>query len=174
VPEKGQHILLGAISSLRAAGRDVRLILVGDGPSRASLEAVVAQDRIHSAVTFTGSINQDQIREFYSSADAFVLASFAEGVPVVLMEAMAMEIPCITTWIAGIPELIHDGCQGLLVPPGNVAALAAAVARLMDEDPLRLRLGKAARRQVIEKYNLKRNVAKLGLMFHDQILKQAA
>jgi glycosyltransferase involved in cell wall biosynthesis len=174
VPEKGQHILLDAVARLRAEDRDVRLILVGDGPSRVSLEACVRRLNLGSAVTLTGAINQDEIRAIYSRADTFVLASFAEGVPVVLMEAMAMEIPCIATWIAGIPELIRDGCQGLLVSPGNPAALAAAIARLMDEDSLRLSLGKAGRRRVIEKYNLKNNVARLGRMFHDQLLERAA
>jgi len=169
VPEKGQHILLDAVSQLREQGRDVRLILVGDGPSRASLEAFVRGRDMQPAVTLTGAINQDQIRPIYSEADAFVLASFAEGVPVVLMEAMAMEIPCIATWIAGIPELIRDGCNGLLVSPGNPVTLAAAIARLMDDDSLRRALSKAGRRQVIEKYNLKRNVARLGRVFHTEL-----
>jgi glycosyltransferase involved in cell wall biosynthesis len=174
VPEKGQHVLLDAVGRLREEGRDVRLILVGDGPSRASLEAYAKRRSLESAVTFAGSLNQDEVRPIYSQADAFVLASFAEGVPVVLMEAMAMEIPCVSTWIAGIPELIRDGCHGLLVPPGNAAALAAAIVRLIEDDRLRLMLGKAGRRQVIDKYNLKRNVARLGRVFHDRLLEQAA
>jgi glycosyltransferase involved in cell wall biosynthesis len=174
VPEKGQHILLDAVARLRAEGRDVRLILVGDGPSRVSLEAFVKRQNMGKAITFAGAINQDEIRAIYAKADSFVLASFAEGVPVVLMEAMAMEIPCIATWIAGIPELIRDGCHGLLVSPGNPVALAGAIARLMDDDSLRLLIGKAGRRQVIEKYNLKCNVARLGRMFNDQLLEQAA
>jgi len=174
VPEKGQHILLDALCRLREAGRDVRLILAGDGPSRASLEAFAARRHIQSFVHFAGAINQDQIRAIYSQADAFVLASFAEGVPVVLMEAMAMEIPCIATWIAGIPELIRDGCHGLLIPPGNPLALAQAISRLMDEPALRCTLGKAGRRQVIEKYNLKNNVARLGRMFHEELPELAA
>jgi glycosyltransferase involved in cell wall biosynthesis len=169
VPEKGQHILLDAVSRLRQQGRDVRLILAGDGPSRAALEAFVRGRGMQPSVTFTGAINQDQIRAIYARADAFVLASFAEGVPVVLMEAMAMEIPCVATWIAGIPELIGDGTCGLLVSPGNPVALAAAIARLLDDASLRLSLGEAGRRQVIEKYNLKSNVARLGRVFEHHL-----
>ncbi len=108
---------------------------------------------------FEGWQTPDRIRDFYAQADVFALASFAEGIPVVLMEAMAMEIPCVATWITGIPELIRNEVDGLLVPPGNDEALASAVARLMDDQDLRLRLGKSARRRVVEDYDLNRNIA---------------
>ena len=86
---------------------------------------------------FEGAVNQDRIRDLYRQAHVFALASFAEGIPVVLMEAMAMEIPCVTTWITGIPELIRNGIDGLLVAPSDELALAAAIARLMDDPDLR-------------------------------------
>ena len=91
-----------------------------------------------------------------------VLASFAEGVPVVLMEAMAMEIACVATGITGVPELIRPEMDGLLTPPGDPAALAAAIGRLMDDPELRRRLGQSARKQVMEHYDLARNVEALG------------
>jgi len=116
-------------------------------------------------VSFAGAVNQDHIRDFYGDADAFVLASFAEGVPVVLMEAMAMEIPCVATWITGIPELIRDSIDGLLVAPSDVDGLASAIARLMDDDELRCRLGAAGRRRVLAKYDLSRNVGRLAQVF---------
>jgi glycosyltransferase involved in cell wall biosynthesis len=165
VPAKGQHVLLAAIAKLRASGRNLRLRLVGDGPDRESLELAAGRFKITDAVVFEGAVNQDRIRDLYATADVFALASFAEGIPVVLMEAMAMEIPCVSTWITGIPELIRDSIDGLLVPPSDIDGLAAAIALLMDDDELRARLGEAGRRRVIEKYNLRPNVARLAEIF---------
>ena len=169
VPAKGQHILIEAIHRLLTTGRRLRLILAGDGPDRQSLEQNVRGRGIEEHVVFEGGVNQDRIRDLYSGADAFALASFAEGVPVVLMEAMAMEIPCVSTWVAGIPELIRDSIDGLLVPPSDAEALAAAIAQLMDDDALRRRLGRAGRLRVIEKYHLKKNVARLGNVFNGSL-----
>jgi glycosyltransferase involved in cell wall biosynthesis len=114
-------------------------------------------------------VNQDRIRDFYANADVFCLPSFAEGLPVVLMEAMSMQIPCVTTTIAGIPELIRDGIDGLLVAPGDVDALAAALARLMDDADLRNRLALSGRARVLEGYNLARNVETLAAVFARRI-----
>ena len=97
--------------------------------------------------------------------DAFALASFAEGVPVVLMEAMAMEIPCVATRITGIPELIRDRVDGLLVAPASAEELAEALRRLMDDADLRRTLGAAGRVRVLEKYDLARNTAQLANIF---------
>ena len=169
VPAKGQHVLVAAVERLRAQGRRVRLRLVGDGPDRQSLEFAVKKRRLESEVVFEGSVNQDRIRDLYRGADVFCLASFAEGIPVVLMEAMAMEIPCVSTHITGIPELIRDSIDGMLVAPSDEQALAAALGQLMDDVNLRRRLGQAGRVRVIEKYNLRRNVAKLADIFDAQL-----
>ncbi|MBE9561361.1 MAG: glycosyltransferase family 4 protein, partial [Proteobacteria bacterium] len=115
VPDKGQFILLKAVISLIAQGYKLRLRLVGDGPDRLVLETEVKQHGLTEQIIFAGAVNQDQILEFYTDTDIFVLASFAEGLPVVLMEAMAMEIPCVTTNITGVPELIEHRINGLLV-----------------------------------------------------------
>lgn len=137
VPSKGQHVLLAAIHRLVRSGRNVRLRLVGGGPDRRSLEDDVRKRGLDRVVVFEGAVNPDRIRAIYESADIFVLASFAEGIPVVLMEAMAMEIPCVATLITGIPELIRDGIDGLLVAPSDDTALADAICRLMDDTELR-------------------------------------
>jgi glycosyltransferase involved in cell wall biosynthesis len=168
-PAKGQHVLVSAIARLRDEGRRVRLRLVGDGPDRQSLERAVRTARLDDRVVFEGAVNQDRIRDLYRSADAFVLASFAEGIPVVLMEAMAMEIPCVTTWITGIPELIRDSVDGLLTPPSDERALAGAIARLMDDAGLRERLGRSGRQRVIERYNLRPNVDRLAEVFEARL-----
>jgi glycosyltransferase involved in cell wall biosynthesis len=159
---KAQHILVAAIECLRKQNRRVRLRLVGDGPDRKGLERNVNARGLGDCVIFEGWRNQDQILALYEQADIFALASFAEGVPVVLMEAMAMEIPCIATRITGIPELIRDGVEGFLVAPSSVEELAEAIAKLMDDAELRYRLGKAGRLRVLEKYDLSRNTEQLA------------
>jgi len=165
VPAKGQHVLLAAVAQLRSRGHKLKLRLVGDGPDRRGLEASARQFGIEDSVIFEGAVNQDRIRDLYATADVFALASFAEGIPVVLMEAMAMEIPCIATWINGIPELIRDSIDGLLVAPSDVDGLASAIARLMDDAELSRRLGTAGRKRIVEKYDLRRNVARLAQVF---------
>jgi glycosyltransferase involved in cell wall biosynthesis len=120
-------------------------------------------------VVFEGAVNQDRIRTLYAATDIFCIPSFAEGIPVVLMEAMAMEIPCVTTHITGIPELIRDGLDGLLVPPSDVPGLVEALARLMDDADLRERLGKSGRMRILEHYNLRHNVEKLAAIFAERV-----
>jgi glycosyltransferase involved in cell wall biosynthesis len=161
VGAKGQRILIEAVELLQQQGRTVELDLVGDGPDREALEAFVHTRGIGGAIRFAGSIGQDRIRDFYRAADCFAMASFAEGIPVVLMEAMSMEIPVVATGINGIPELIQDGVDGLLVPPSDVAGMAAAIARLIDDAPLRERLGKAGRIKVEAEYALSASADRL-------------
>lgn len=162
VPAKGQHILVDAVAALVRTGHDVRLRLVGGGPDRESLESQVRRLGLGDRVLFDGVVNQDRIRAIYAEADCFALASFAEGIPVVLMEAMAMEIPCVTTFITGHPELIRDGVDGVLIAPSDESALAAAIAGLIADPERRRRLGEAGRRRVIEKYDLETNTRRLA------------
>jgi len=169
VPAKGQHVLIAAVDRLVKAGRNLHLRLVGIGPDRDSLEREVARRGLCDRVSFAGAVNQDHIRDFYGDADAFVLASFAEGVPVVLMEAMAMEVACIATAIAGIPELIRNGIDGMLVAPSDERALADAIDCLITDTAMRRRLGAAGRQRVIERYNLNRNVARLARIFRNHL-----
>ena len=169
-PAKAQYILIDAVARLVGQGRAVLLRLVGDGPDRAILERHVADSKLGHQVKFEGSLNQDRVRALYRETDIFTLASFAEGIPVVLMEAMAMEIPCVATWITGIPELIRNEVEGLLVAPSDVEGLAQAIARLMDDPSMRRRLGEAGRRRVLEEYDLERNTAKLSEIFRRRLL----
>jgi colanic acid/amylovoran biosynthesis glycosyltransferase len=173
VAAKGQRVLIDAVAALAAQGRKIRLRLVGDGPDRASLEEAVRKRGAGATIVFEGAVNQDRIRDLYRQAHAFALASFAEGIPVVLMEAMAMEIPCVTTWITGIPELIRDGIDGLLAAPSDQAGLAAALARLMDDAELRKRIGAAGRARVVEKYHLRKNVELLAGVFRETLADAA-
>jgi glycosyltransferase involved in cell wall biosynthesis len=164
-PSKGQHLLISAVEQLLAKGRNVRLRLVGDGPDMPSLRRQAAETHSPGAFLFEGAVTQSRIREFYARTDIFCMASFAEGIPVVLMEAMAMEIPCVATCITGIPELIRDRVEGLLVPASDVIGLAAALSELIDNPELRERLGRAGRYRVMECYDLTSNTKALAEIF---------
>jgi colanic acid/amylovoran biosynthesis glycosyltransferase len=171
-PVKAQHILIDAIATLVREGRPIRLRLVGEGPDRPSLEKHIVGSGLSGNISLEGALNQDQLRILYRESDAFALASFAEGVPVVLMEAMAMEIPCVATWIAGIPELIQNEVDGLLVPPSDVGQLSAAIRRLMDDPDLRRRIAKAGRQKIIEQYNLSVNTGRLAEVFERRLTRE--
>lgn len=164
VVRKGLYILIAALERLVRQGRAVRLRIAGDGPERLGLESDVAERGLERHVIFEGWQNAAGVGALYQQADIFALPSFAEGIPVVLMEAMAMEIACVATSITGIPELIRSEVDGLLVEPRNEEMLAAALARLLDQPELRLRLGKSARRRVVECYDLRRNTAEFAAM----------
>ena len=114
-PAKGTLILLNACKALVDRGHRLRLRLVGDGPDRKRLELAAQRLGISEHVIFEGARSHDRVLELYRRADIFALASFAEGIPVVLMEAMALGLPCVSTRITGIPELIEDGSFGYLM-----------------------------------------------------------
>jgi glycosyltransferase involved in cell wall biosynthesis len=164
-PAKAQHVLIAVVDQLLKQGMRVQLRLAGDGPDRASLQQEVQRRGLGASVVFEGTVNQDRVLELYRQCDVFVMSSFAEGIPVVLMEAMSMEIPCVATWITGIPELIRDGVDGLLAPPGDVDALVLAIGRLMQDPGLRRQLGQAGRLRVDEEFNLGKNVKALAALF---------
>jgi glycosyltransferase involved in cell wall biosynthesis len=165
VAVKGQRVMIAAVDAVVGEGRQIRLRLAGDGPARAELEREVERRGLSQVVIFEGYLNQDRLRAVYRESDAFALSSFMEGLPVVLMEAMAMEIPCIATWIAGVPELIRDGVDGLLVAPGDIPSLARAIVRLMDDAALQRRLGRSGRRRILEGYDVATNVGRLADVF---------
>lgn len=168
-PAKAPHMLVDAVDTLRSQGRNVELTVVGDGPTRATLESYIAARGIKAWVHLVGACNHDRVADYYAQSDAFVLTSFAEGVPVVLMEAMAMELPCVSTWITGIPELIENGKEGLLVPPASPQHIVAAVELLMDDPALALRVGRQGRNKIANGYDLARNVERLAFVFRQQL-----
>ncbi len=165
VPSKGQLILLRACAILNSKGRPIRVRLVGDGPDRKHLEEFAKREKI--PVVFEGARTHDETRHLLGRADIFALASFAEGVPVALMEAMAMEVPCVSTEIAGIPELIRDGLDGMLVPASSVELLTEALERLVEDPLLRRSIGIAGRKRVHDLYNLPENVSMLANVFRE-------
>jgi glycosyltransferase involved in cell wall biosynthesis len=161
-PEKGQRLLIAAADVLRRRGADFLLRLVGDGPDRGSLELEIASKALAGWVVLEGSVDRETLLALYARSDAFVLASLYEGIPIVLMEAMAMEIPCIAPRITGIPELIHDGVDGLLFTPADVEDLVAAILRLAASPDVRRSLGRNARECVIREYSAAPNAQRFA------------
>jgi glycosyltransferase involved in cell wall biosynthesis len=162
VSGKGFSLLLEALADVRARGHEVELEVVGEGPAGEALRARAAALGLEGRVRWLGAVGQDEIRRHYAEADAFCLPSFAEGVPVVLMEAMAMQLPVVATRIAGIPELIEDGVSGLLVAPARSDELADALTRLAESPELRHELGGAGREAVVGGYDAERWARRLA------------
>ena len=162
---KGLPILLDAWARVSKEYRDVRLKLVGDGPDRAMIERRIKELGLEDRITITGYLSQSDVRTELQRSDLFVMPSFAEGVPVVLMEAMAAGIPVVATRIAGVGELREDGKHGLLEPPGNTDALAGAILRLLGDRTLRQEFGDLGRVKVESDYNGLREAEKLRELF---------
>lgn len=162
VAAKGQHVLLLAFAELRRRGAKVALTFVGDGPDRASLERTAAELGISEDVTFAGQVNRTDVHAYYDSADVFVLPSFAEGLPVVLMEAMAKGIPCVSTRIAGIPELIESGHNGALVSASSVSQLIDAIELLLTSPETAQRYAVSGHETLRRGYDLDANCEQLA------------
>lgn len=168
---KGQTHLLEAIRLLASEGVDVACVLVGDGPDRAVLEAQIDRAGLQARVRVTGSLTRQQVAEEMRRAHVLVAPSVPtaqgkrEGIPIVLMEAMSSGMPVIASDLSGIPELVEDGRTGLLVPPGDPAAIAAALRRLHDDPDLGRRLGAAGRAAVQRDFDLETNAERLANRF---------
>ncbi len=164
--EKGQLLLVEAATRLAAKGVRFELALVGDGPMRGAIEALVAERGLGDRVRLTGSISTERLRDELLQARALVLPSFAEGLPMVIMEAMALRRPVLTTWIAGIPELVRHGIDGWLFPAGSVDALAEAMEDCLSRPVEELRaMGEAARARMLERHSVDVQAEKLAELF---------
>ena len=159
--QKGHMLLLQAAAQLAAEGLRFKLVLVGDGPLKQNIEQEVGRLRLQDIVVLTGTISQEEVRGELLRARALVLPSFAEGLPVVLMESMALRRPVISTYIAGIPELVQPD-NGWLVPAGDLDALAAAMREALSASDLELyRKGEAGRQRTLERHDIKGSAALL-------------
>jgi len=168
--QKGQLLLVDAVSKLLAKGIDIELVLAGDGEMRPEVEALIKQHSLESKVIITGWISSKQVREEILASRAMVQPSFAEGLPVVIMEAMALRRPVLTTYVAGIPELVRPGENGWLFPAGDVDELVKVL-----EDFLRTpteileKMGQAAHQRVLERHSIDVEAAKLARLFAQAI-----
>ena len=158
---KGLPILLESLTRLKVNYPTVHLTVVGDGPDRDLLERQAAALGIAAHVDFVGYKPPTEVRRYLRAADVFVMSSFAEGVPVVLMEAMMAQRPVVATRIAGVSELVEEGVSGFLVPPSDAQQLGDRIAQLLGDDELRERFGNAGQRRVCEAFNIHREARKL-------------
>jgi colanic acid/amylovoran biosynthesis glycosyltransferase len=153
-PEKGQIGLLEAFSAIQAQGIEAELVLVGDGPERSRIERKVHELGLAPAVTLRGRLDEETTLLEIATSDLLVLPSFMEGLPIVLIEAMALGVPVVATHVAGIPELVMDEREGLLFRPGDWRDLAQKITRLLRDGELRRDLSKAARAKVEAEFEI--------------------
>jgi colanic acid/amylovoran biosynthesis glycosyltransferase len=168
--QKGQLLLVDAVRLLRERGVDVSLTLAGDGELRLAIEELVQRYQLEKNINITGWLSRDGVRNELIGARALVLPSFAEGLPVVIMEAMALRRPIISTYVAGIPELVAEGDHGWLVPAGDVEALAEAIHSCLKTTPEILeKMGCSAFDKVIKSHNVDEQVATLAALFEASV-----
>jgi glycosyltransferase involved in cell wall biosynthesis len=188
-PRKGHPVLIAACRLLRDRGRRFRCVIVGEGPERGRLEGLIRKHRLGEQIELVGAQTHAQVLERYRTADLFALACMTDylgwqeiasdpvlllevglaipfrpltdGIPNVIAEAMAMELPVVSTTVAGVPELVEDGRSGLLVPEQQPAALADAIARLLDDPVLARAMGRHGRARVLDVFDRSRNVREL-------------
>ncbi len=164
VDYKGFDVLIRACGRLRDRGRPIRCVIVGDGPERRRLERLTEELDLPGAVSLMGGKRQEEVLRLLGEADQFVLASVPgrdgqqDGIPIVLMEAMALGVPVVSTKLSGIPELVVENRTGLLVRPGDDEQLAAAIERLLLDPALADKLRRSARELVEKEYDLEHSV----------------
>lgn len=167
---KGQLLLLEAMEQLATEGLRFKLVMVGDGPLRTEIETLVAQLSLQEQVKITGWSSNSEVRQHILAARAMVLPSFAEGLPVVIMEALALGRPVISTYVAGIPELVEPGISGWLVPAGSVEALKIAMRKALELPIEELdMMGKAGAVRVAQQHNAAIEARSLAILFQSSI-----
>lgn len=168
---KGHSDLIEACAILVGRGLDIRCVIVGEGPIRADLERSVLNHGLLDRVTLPGAATRTGVRDWLAGADAFAMPSVRvtsgkmEGIPVVLMEAMAMRVPVVATRLSGIPELVIEGETGLLVPEHDPHGLADALERLARDPALRARLARAGSELVAREFDVDQSAARLAALF---------
>ncbi len=167
VEKKGFSFLVKACRILAEQGRDFRCLIIGSGPQEALLRKLIATNQLSDKVELVGRVFQERLKDYLNQATVFVLPCIVaadgdrDGIPNTLIEAMAMEIPVVSTAVSGIPELTQHGQTGLVVAPQDEVALATALAQLLDDEALRARLATAGRATVVAEYEAEKNAAAL-------------
>jgi glycosyltransferase involved in cell wall biosynthesis len=163
-PHKGHIELIRAVVEVRRAVPDVRFVLVGVGPLEAGAREEAKRLGVADTVTFAGF--REDVPRIVSSGDVFTLASRHEGLSIALMEAMALGRPVVVTRAGGLPEIVTDGVDGLLVPPGDVQELARGLITVLRDAPMRERLGRAARERA-SRFDIRRTVARVEQVYEE-------
>jgi colanic acid/amylovoran biosynthesis glycosyltransferase len=170
---KGQKYLIQACARLKESGIKFQCHFIGDGPDETVLQEEVAHKNLSDEITFHGRLLRSEVIRILSQADIVITPSVPtndgrrEGIPVVIMEAMAFGIPVIASDLSGIPELIDPNINGILVPPGDVDAIATAIERLISKPNLRRKLGTNGRQKIIDEFNLDENARILSELFEE-------
>lgn len=170
VPKKGMDILLRAAAVARSNGAEFRLEIVGEGPEREDLERLAAGLGLRDTVAFRGSLTQEQLLPLFRQAHAFALAGIVtedgdrDGIPNVLIEALALGVPAVATSVGGIPELIEHETTGLLAKPGNVAELSGCLERIIYDEQLRDAVRVHGRQRVERQFDIARNIEDLAAL----------
>ncbi|WDI31258.1 glycosyltransferase family 4 protein [Hyphococcus flavus] len=171
-PQKGQAQIPAAVAALKAEFPDIKVTLIGDGESRAEIEAEIERCGVAENVEITGWMENEKVREAVSGGRCFLLPTFAEGLPVVIMEALALGRPVISTYIAGIPELVDDGC-GWIIPAGDRKALIGALrSALNSSEDLLVAKAAEGRRRVELAHDVDKEAAKLKALFSASCAEQ--
>jgi colanic acid/amylovoran biosynthesis glycosyltransferase len=164
-PEKGHIFLIKALRLLLDKGYELELRLAGNGPSKKRLEALAGELGLNNHIHFLGFQSEDEIIHELHRSDLFVLSSFVEGVPVSVMEAMAIGVPVIATNVGGTSELVEDGRTGLLIRPSDIHALVDAVVRMIDDYEFRKQAAERGRKKVEEEFDVEKETEKLRTCF---------
>ena len=179
--KKGFPTLIDALAHLQKSGRRFRCRLIGeDGDDADEIRRKIETTGLKDRIQLIGAMPQDQLRAAYQDADLFVLPCLVvedgdrDGIPNVLAEAMAMELPVVSTTVSGIPEIVRDGENGLLAPPSDPIRLAEAIAGLLDDPMLARRLGVAARQTIADIFDSEITTKDLGLLFGRAIRRRLA
>ena len=166
VPLKGHRYLLEALPRVRAVVPDTTLLVVGDGAQREPLAAAATTLGVGSAVRFLGA-GRELVDHALEAADIVVAPSLSEGFGLAVLEAMAIGRPCVTSRTGGLPEIVEHEHSGLLVPPGDVGALADALVRLARDPELRQRMGRRGRELVETRFDIRETVRRLATLYDD-------
>lgn len=173
--QKGQLVLLSALAILAREGVPFKMKIAGDGPLRPQLEQSIRELGLKDRVELMGALSNSQVRALIRGARALVLPSLAEGLPVVLMEALALGRPVVTTYIAGIPELVTDRACGWLVPAGSVQQLANAIKQCLSAPDVVIQsMGAVGRKRVLEQHDIAKECRKLASLFRGEADTQPA
>lgn len=173
--KKGLSFLIEACRILKGNGQGFKCCIVGDGAQRGYLEGLIEKYSLQDVVSLEGIVFQEKLGDYYRRADIFALPSVVasdgdrDGIPVTLIEVMAAGCPVVSTFVSGIPELVEDGRTGLLVPPGDAAALAKALLTLLRDECLRRQMGQASRDKVVRQFDIEDSTAQVAGLFADEL-----
>jgi len=171
---KGFYTLIEVCRILKSHGHDFRCDIIGDGPDRGIISEQILRWHLEQNIFIAGYSSLSSIYEYLSEADIFVLLSeihvngYRDGFPTVILEAMLMSLPVVSTWVSGIPEMVINGKTGILIPERDSIAAANALETLINAKTLRQAYGMEGRKRVLEQFNLKNNLVQVRHLFSNE------